>query len=89
MFYEKGVIRNFTNFTGKHLRQSLFFDKVADLTPATLLKKKLAQVVDYGFCEISKNTFIQSTTERLPLHISFTWNLWILKMKYYFHLRVI
>ena len=25
----KGVLRNFTKFTGKHLRQSLFFNKVA------------------------------------------------------------
>ena len=27
----KGVLRNFTNFTGKHLCQSLFFDKVEAL----------------------------------------------------------
>ena len=29
MFCEEGVLRNFTKFTGKHLYQSLFFDKVA------------------------------------------------------------
>ena len=29
----KGVLRNFTKFTGKHLRQSLFFNKVAGLRP--------------------------------------------------------
>ena len=28
---EKGVLRNFTKFTGKHLCQSLFFNKVAGL----------------------------------------------------------
>ena len=38
---EKGVLRNFTKFTGKHLCQSLFFDKSAGLRPANLLKKKL------------------------------------------------
>ena len=27
----KGVLRNFTKFTGKHLRQGLFFNKVAGL----------------------------------------------------------
>ena len=27
-------------FTGKHLRQSLFFNKVAGVSPATLLKKR-------------------------------------------------
>ena len=28
---EKGVLRNFTKFTGKHLCQSLFVNKVAGL----------------------------------------------------------
>ena len=37
---KKGVLRNFVKFTGKHLCQSLFFNKVAGL-PATLLKKRL------------------------------------------------
>ena len=38
---QKDVLRNFTKFTGKHLCQSLFFNKVAGLRPATLLKKRL------------------------------------------------
>ena len=38
---KKGVLRNFTKFTGKHLCRSLFFNKVAGLRPATLLKKRL------------------------------------------------
>ena len=38
MFYKKRVLRNFVEFTGKYLRQSLFFNKVAI---ATLLKKRL------------------------------------------------
>ena len=29
-FIEKGVRKNFAKFTGKHLRQSLFFNKVAE-----------------------------------------------------------
>ena len=33
---KKGVLRNFAKFTGKHLCQSLFFNKVAGLRPATL-----------------------------------------------------
>ena len=28
VFYKKGVLRNFTKFTGKHLSQSLFFNKL-------------------------------------------------------------
>ena len=41
VFYKKGVLRYFPKFTGKHLCQSLFFNKVAGLSPATLLKKTL------------------------------------------------
>ena len=41
VFCEKGVLRNFTKFTAKHLCQSLFFNKVGGLRPATLLKKRL------------------------------------------------
>ena len=36
---KKGVLRNFTKFTGKHLCQSLFFNKVAGLRSTTLLKR--------------------------------------------------
>ena len=41
MFYKKGFVKNFTKFTGKHLCQGLFFDKVVSLRPVTLLKKRL------------------------------------------------
>ena len=52
----KGVVRNLSTFTGKHLCQSLFFDKCAALNPATLIKKEtLAQVLSCEFWEISKN----------------------------------
>ena len=38
---KKGVLRNLRKFTGKHLCQSLSFNKLAGLIPATLLKKRL------------------------------------------------
>ena len=38
---KKGVLRNFAKFTGKPPCQSLFFNKVAGVTPATLLKRRL------------------------------------------------
>ena len=38
---KKGYLRNFAKFTGKHMCQSLFFDKIAGLRPAALLKKTL------------------------------------------------
>ena len=53
---KKGVVRNFTKFTGRHLCQSLFFDRVPGLRPLTL-----AQVFSYGFCKITKNTFFYGT----------------------------
>ena len=54
----KAILRNFANFTGKHLCKSLFFNKVSGLRPATLLKKEtLAHVSSCEFCEIFRNTF--------------------------------
>ena len=42
LFCKKGVLRHFTKFTGKHLCQVLFFNKVVGLRPAVLLKKTVA-----------------------------------------------
>ena len=36
---KKDVLKNFSKFTGKHPYQSLFFNKVAGLRPAILLKR--------------------------------------------------
>ena len=61
---KKRIFRNFTTFTGKHLRQSLFFNKVAGLRPKTcnfIKKETLAQVFYCEFCEIFKNTFSYRT----------------------------
>ena len=54
---KKGVLRNFTKFTGKHLRQSLFFNKVAGGACNFIKKETRAQVFSCEFCEIFKNTF--------------------------------
>ena len=59
--YKKVVLRNFAKFTGKRLCQSLFFNKVAGLRLATLLKKRLAQAFSCEFCDIIKNTFCYRT----------------------------
>ena len=37
MFCKKGVLKKFVKFTGKHLCQSLFFNKVAGLTYMLLI----------------------------------------------------
>ena len=52
VFSKKGVYKNFAKFTGKHLCQSLFLNKVADHRPATLLKRNFGTGV-----LIFKNTF--------------------------------
>ena len=69
---KKGVLENFEKFTGKHLRQSLFFkslfyDSVYPSSssnlenkgkPATLFLQKLwVQVFSCELCEIFENTF--------------------------------
>ena len=41
VFCKKGALKNFAKFTAKRLCQSLFFNEVAGLRPATLLKKRL------------------------------------------------
>ena len=38
---KRGVLRNFAKFTGKHLCQSHFFNKVAVMRSAAFLKKRL------------------------------------------------
>ena len=62
----KGVLRNFSKFTGKQLCQILSFDKVAGLLfnkvvglrPATLLKNRLwHRCFPVNFWEIYKNAF--------------------------------
>ena len=44
----KGILRNFTKFTGKHLCQACNF----------IEKETLAQVFSSEFCEISNNIFL-------------------------------
>ena len=41
LFYKKYVLQNFAKLTGKHLYQSLLFNKVAGFKPATSLKRRL------------------------------------------------
>ena len=60
---KKGVLRNFTKFIGKHLCRSLFFDKVAGLRPATLLKKRLWQ----SCFPVNLRNFSEHLFNRTPL----------------------
>ena len=58
MLYKKKCFTNFAKFIVKHLGQSFFFNKVAGLRPATLLKKIL-------WHRCFSVTFVKS--KRLPL----------------------
>ena len=58
VFCKNDVLRNFTKFTGKHLYQSLLFNKVAGMRHT---KKTLAQVFSCEFYEISKDSFLHRT----------------------------
>ena len=64
----KGVLTNFAKFTRKHLCQSFFFNKVAGLRPATLLKKRLwHRYFPVNFAKFLRTPFPQNTfsTEHL------------------------
>ena len=59
VFCKKGVFRNFAKFTGKHLFQSFFFNKVAGLRLATLLKKRLwHRCFSVNFAEFLRTPFL-------------------------------
>ena len=58
---KKGVLRNFAKFAGKYLCQNLFFNKVAGLRPATLLKRDSGTGIFIEFSEISKKSFFDRT----------------------------
>ena len=67
---KKGALRNFAKFTGKHLRQCLFFNKVADLRPATLLRKRLwRRSFPVNFVKFLRTPFLQDTSGRLLLAV--------------------
>ena len=75
MFCVKGVLRNFTKFRGKHLCQSLFFNKITSLRPEAcnfINKETLVQVLSCEFCETSKNTF-SNRTPLVAASRSITW----------------
>ena len=64
----KDVLKNFAKFTGKHLCQSLFFNRVAGLRPATLLKKRLwHRCFPVNFVKFLRIPFLQNTSGRLLL----------------------
>ena len=65
----KGVLKNFEKFTGKHLCQSLLFNKIEALRSATLLKKRLwHSCFPVNFPKFLRTPFLQNISGRLLLN---------------------
>ena len=61
--FRKGVLRNFAKFTGKHLRQSLSFNKVAGLSLQLYLKRDSGTgVFQWTLRNFWEYLFLQSTS---------------------------
>ena len=62
MFFKKSGLKNFAKFTGKHQCESLFFNKVAALRPATLLKNRLwHRCFPVNFAKFLRTPFLKNT----------------------------
>ena len=61
----KGVLRNLAKFTGKHLRQSIFFNKVAE--------KLCHSCFPVIFAKFLRALFSQNTSQRLLLQCIKIW----------------
>ena len=57
MFCKKRVLKNFAKIYWKNLCWSLFFKKVAGVTPATLLKRRL----QHGCYPVNSAKFLRTT----------------------------
>ena len=67
---KKAVLKNFAKLTGKHLCQSLFFNKVAGVAYNFVEKETVAQVhrcFPVNFAKFLRTPFLQNTSARLFL----------------------
>ena len=70
VFCKKRCLKNFAKLTGKHLCQSLFFNKVAGVTYNFVEKETVAQVhtcFPVNFAKFLRTPFLQNTSGRLFL----------------------
>ena len=68
---KNGVLRNLEKFRGKHLCQRLFFNKVAGLRLATLLKKWLwHRCFPMNFAKFLRTPFLQNACGQMLLYIN-------------------
>ena len=68
-----GVLKIFSNFTGKHLCWSLFFTKSQAFRPATLLKRDsyIGEIFPVKFDKFLRTSTLKNICERLLLCINY------------------
>ena len=69
VFCKKGVLKNFTKFTGKHLCQSFFLIQVTGEASNFIKIETLTQVFYCEFCKIFKNIFFMEHLLWLLLNV--------------------
>ena len=70
VFCKKDVLKNFAKFTGKQLFQSLFFNKVAGLRTAMLIKKRLWHTrFAVNFAKFLRTPFLTNHLRSLLLYL--------------------
>ena len=81
VFCRNGILSNLAKFTGKHLCQSLYFDKVG---PATILKKRLwHRCVPVNFAKFLRTPFLQKTSGQLLLYMNNLGEFTLLFLQFY------
>ena len=60
VFCKKGVLKKITKFTGKHLYESLFFNKAAGIAYNFIKKETLVQLFSCEFCKFLRTPFFQN-----------------------------
>ena len=76
VFCEKSVLKNFSNFTGKHLCWSLFLTKLQVFRSATLLKGDANTSIFLENLRIFfKNAFFEEQLRTTASVVSFSWHL--------------
>ena len=74
MFFKIGILKSFPKFIRKHLFQSLSFNKVVGLRPATLLKNRLwDRCFPVNFAKIFRAPFVSEHLRWLLLCNSYAY----------------
>ena len=75
VFCKSSAVKNFAKFTGKHMCQSTFFNKLAKWACNFIKKVTPAQVLYCKFCEVFENTYFEEhrRTAVLNVHMFITY----------------